>query len=202
MPDPAKIGLALHPSLAYLEQVAPLLARDVDILEVAPETTWYLARTGELRANRYHPEFLALGARHHLPFIAHGVGLSPGSAQPGPRRARWLARVADDQRHFNYLWYTDHLGASVLAGHDLALPLGLPMTATHAALVRDSLAAMQRIVPQSAGRRGAACRQREREEGGDAAHATDIAAKPPHIKRLRSARRMSDGDEPAASGVA
>lgn len=141
------IGLALHPSLAYLEQVAPLLARDVDILEVAPETTWYLARTGELRANRYHAEFLALGARHRLPFIAHGVGLSPGSAEPGPRRDRWLARVAEDHRRFNYLWYTDHLGATALAGHELALPLGLPMTQAHAALVRDSLAAMQRVVP-------------------------------------------------------
>lgn len=141
------IGLALHPALAYLDQVAPLLERDVDILEVAPETTWYHDRSGELRANGYHARFLALGERHRLPFIAHGVGLSPGSAEPGPRRARWLARLAADQQRFHYHWYTEHLGATVLADHELALPLGLPMTPTSAAIVRASLADMQRIVP-------------------------------------------------------
>ena len=43
------IGLALHPDLDYLERVAPLLERDVDVLEVAPETTWYLDPRGELQ---------------------------------------------------------------------------------------------------------------------------------------------------------
>ena len=60
------IGLALHPALAYLDQVAPLLEHDVDILEVAPETTWYHDRSGELRANGYHARFLALGERHGI----------------------------------------------------------------------------------------------------------------------------------------
>ncbi|WP_293269551.1 DUF692 family multinuclear iron-containing protein [Nannocystis sp.] len=141
------IGLALHPNLDYLERVAPLLEREVDVLEVAPETTWYLDPRGELRANGYHARFLALAARHTLPFIAHGVGLSPGSAGGPARRQRWLDRLAADQQRFSYRWYTDHLGASVLADHELALPIGLPMTATSVAIVRASLADMQRVVP-------------------------------------------------------
>ncbi len=141
------IGLALHPALEYLERIAPLLEREVELLEVAPETTWCLDRAGALRKNRYHDLFLALGARHKLPFIAHGVGLSPGSAEPGPRRARWLARLHDDHQRFDFRWYTEHLGATVLAGHELALPLPLPMTLAHAAIVRAGLADMQRIVP-------------------------------------------------------
>lgn len=141
------IGLALHPAQDYLERITPLLARHVDILEVAPETTWYRDPHGELQPNRYHARFLALGERHRLPFIAHGVGLSPGSAEPGPRRRRWLARLAADQARFDYRWYTEHLGATTLAGHELALPLGLPMTSDHAAIVRASLGDMQRITP-------------------------------------------------------
>ena len=147
MPTSPAIGLALHPSQDYLDRITPLLERDVDVLEVAPETTWYRDPHGELQANRYHARFLALGERHNLPFIAHGVGLSPGSAEPGLRRQRWLARLAADQTRFHYRWYTEHLGATVLADHELALPLGLPMTADHAAIVRASLGDMQRITP-------------------------------------------------------
>ena len=114
------IGLALHPALAYLDQVAPLLEHDVDILEVAPETTWYHDRSGELRANGYHARFLALGERHRLPFIAHGVGLSPGSAEPGPRRARWLARVAEDEALRASVWRAIASAREVCAGVCLA----------------------------------------------------------------------------------
>jgi len=144
----ARVGLALHPEATYLAQVMPLLERDVDILEVAPETTWALDEAGALTANEYHARFLAIGERLRLPFIAHGVGLSPGSAGDDARRERWLARVAEDQRHFKYLWYTDHLGATVLDGLEMTLPLGLPMTSEVAQIVRARLCEMQRVVPR------------------------------------------------------
>ncbi len=143
-----RVGLGLHPDRDYLERVMPLLEREVEILEVAPETTWAPDEAGALITNDYHRRFLAVGERLALPFIAHGVGLSPGSAGDAPRRARWLARMAEDQRRFNYLWYTDHLGASVLDGLEMTLPLGLPMTAEVAAIVRASLYEMQRVVPR------------------------------------------------------
>ena len=143
-----RVGLGLHPDRDYLERVIPVLEREVEILEVAPETTWALDETGALITNDYHRRFLAIGERLGLPFIAHGVGLSPGSAGDGPRRARWLARMAGDQRLFNYHWYTDHLGATVLDGLEMTLPIGLPMTADVAAIVRARLCEMQRVVPR------------------------------------------------------
>jgi uncharacterized protein (UPF0276 family) len=141
------IGLPLHPDPEYLERVMPLLEREVDVLELAPETTWALADDGALISNGYHAQFLALGERLGLPFIAHGVGLSPGSAGDDVRRARWLTRIAADHRRFEFRWYTDHLGATVLDGLEMALPLGLPMTAECAAIVRARLHALQQIVP-------------------------------------------------------
>ena len=146
MSSPA-IGLPLHPDPEYLERVMPLLEREVDVLELAPETTWALGDAGALIANGYHAQFLALGERLGLPFVAHGVGLSPGSAGDHARRDRWLARIREDHRRFEFCWYTDHLGATVLDGLEMALPLGLPMTATAVALVRARLRALQQIVP-------------------------------------------------------
>ena len=148
MTELARVGVPLHPEAEYLGRVMPLLAGEVDILEVAPETTWRLSERGELLPNRYHAEFLALGERLGLPFIAHGVGLSPGSAGDRDRRARWLARITADQAEFNYLWYTDHLGASVLDGLEMTLPVGLPMTAAVAEIVRSCLGELRRIVPR------------------------------------------------------
>src|SRR5262249_12673694 len=72
-----------------------------------------------------------------------------GSARPDPvRRARWLERMRLDQAQLGYLWYTEHLGASELAGRQLVLPLPLPHTPAAARAVRESLQAMQAIVPE------------------------------------------------------
>jgi uncharacterized protein len=141
------IGLTLQPDPDYLERLAALFARDVDVFEVAPETTWLPAADGTFAPNGYHAAFLRLGAQFSKPFIAHGVGLSLGTAGDADRRARWLARLAADQRQFNYRWYTDHLGASALAGLAMTLPIGLPMTPESVAVVRARLADMQAVVP-------------------------------------------------------
>jgi uncharacterized protein (UPF0276 family) len=144
----AGIGLVLQPEAQYLDCVEPLLPL-ADYLEVAPETLWWHREDGELRPNGYHARFAKLREKLELPFVAHGVGYSVGSGTRGDaaRRRRWLTQVALDHRTFDFRWWTDHLGATVVDGLALALPLPLPMTAGSAAVVRRRLAEMQRIVP-------------------------------------------------------
>lgn len=146
--DRPAIGLALHPDEHYLERAMGLYEREAELLELAPETTWALDERGELIENRFHARFLAIGQRFGLPFVAHGVGLSPGSAADPARRARWLARIAADHQRFDFRWYTEHLGVTVLDGLEMTLPLGLPMTPAAVAVTRACLAEMRSVVPR------------------------------------------------------
>ncbi len=145
------LGFTLQPEADFLGRCDGIIRRLVDYFEVAPETTWYEGRDGALVENGFHRRFAALA--DEAPgrfFVAHGVALSMGtaSAADAPRRRRWLARVAEDHRRFRFRWYTDHLGASALAGRAVTLPLPLPMDAEAARVVRGRLAAMQRVVPR------------------------------------------------------
>jgi hypothetical protein len=80
--------------------------------------------------------------------VAHGVGFSVGSVAPDPRRRRaWLERIAADAAEFGFEWYTDHLGATALAGDELILPLPLPMVSEMADVVRAALTELQSVVP-------------------------------------------------------
>lgn len=163
------VGLTLPPDEEFLDLVAPLLPDAVDYFEIAPETTWWeppadadegpgadasvepgQRRPVEFVPNGFHRRFAALGQRLGKPFVGHGVGYSFGtmSAADRPRRRRWLSRLRLDQAVFGFRWYTDHLGATALAGQALALPLPLPYSAYAAELVRRRLAALQRIVPE------------------------------------------------------
>ncbi len=142
------VGLVLPPSERDLELLAPLLESEPDYYEVAPETLWRVA-DGRLAPNGYHAKFAELHARSGRPFVAHGVAYSVGSASPGEdeRRARWRDAIAASHATFDFCWYTDHLGATVLAGRNVALPMPLPMTAGVADCVRARLAALQTVVP-------------------------------------------------------
>ena len=144
------VGFVLQPDLGFLDACGDLLRHAVDYYEVTPETTWRTDGAGRLEENGFHRLFLALGEETGKPFVAHGVGLSLGGSGrgDGPRKRRWLRRIAADQRRFRYRWYTDHLGATVRDGENLALPLPLAMTAAEAARVRRRLAALARIVPR------------------------------------------------------
>jgi uncharacterized protein (UPF0276 family) len=143
------VGFSLQPDLGFLDVCGGLLRTEVDYYEVAPETTWRVDGAGRLVENGFHRLFLALGEESGRSFVAHGVGLSLGGSGKGdgPRKRRWLRRIAEDQRRFRYRWYTDHLGATVKDGENVALPLPLEMTAAEAARVRRRLAALARIVP-------------------------------------------------------
>lgn len=146
----AEVGFALQPDAEFLALVEPLLAGPVDVLEVCPETTWRPGPGPGLLANGFHRRFLELGARHGKPFVAHGVGFSLGGQAPAdePRRARWLARMAEDQTAFRYRWWTDHMGVTAPASLNLTLPLPIPMTDVSAERVRTSLRAMRTVVPE------------------------------------------------------
>jgi hypothetical protein len=143
------VGLTLQPEEAFLALLGGVIEDDADYYEVAPETLWRLDGAGELVENGFSRGFAALRARTGRPFVAHGVGLSVGTAAraDAPRRRRWLERVGRDHRTFGFLWYTDHLGATSLGGLALTLPLALPMTAHAATVVRRSLRAMAAVVP-------------------------------------------------------
>lgn len=141
------IGLVLHADRGFLELTAPLL-RDVDYLEVAPETLWRTDERDALRPNDYHRCILAIGAATGLPFVAHGTGLSLGALadDDAARQARWLHRIRRDHARFRFRWYTEHLGATRLGGVHLGLPCPIPMTTAHAAAVRGRLGALRDVV--------------------------------------------------------
>lgn len=139
------VGFTLQPDAAFLDRCHALVD-DADYFEVAPETLWRVD-DGRFLPNGYHARFSRLRRRGRF-FVAHGVGLSLGSAAAADARRRraWLARVRADHAVFAFRWYTDHLGASSLDGLQMALPLPLPMTAEAARVVRRRLAQMQRVV--------------------------------------------------------
>ncbi|MFT3772335.1 MAG: DUF692 family protein [Minicystis sp.] len=143
------VGLTLQPEEAFLDLLGDVIRRDADYYEVAPETLWRLDGGGGLGENGFFRRFVALRAETDKPFVAHGVGFSVGTAAraDAARRRRWIERLRQDQAALGFLWYTDHLGASSLAGQAVTLPMALPMTAHAAAVVRRSLRAMAEVVP-------------------------------------------------------
>jgi uncharacterized protein (UPF0276 family) len=142
------VGFTLQPDREFLALTRPLVD-DADYYEVAPETLWRDDGDGGLRPNGYHQTFAELRRSTGKWFVAHGVGYSMGTsfAADAKRRRAWRAQVAADRRVFRFRWWTDHLGATSLGGHALALPVPLPMTARAASTVRRRLAEMQTVIP-------------------------------------------------------
>lgn len=140
------VGLMLQPEQRFLALLDDAIRKDVDYLVVMPETTW-IDREDGFQPNGFARAFRALGEQTGLPFVAHGVGLSLGSATVSPERTeRWLARIGEDTRTFGFRWYTDHLGMSVVGGREVTLPLPLPMCEEVADDVRRTLARVSAIV--------------------------------------------------------
>lgn len=143
------VGFSLQPEAHFLELLEPVLADEVDYFEVTPETTWRRGADGEWAPNDYWRRFAELGQRWRKRFVAHAVHGSFGTvdARDHDRQAKWQRRIARDHAAFDFLWCTDHLGAAVLDGRALALPIALPTTDAMAAIVRERLLALQRVVP-------------------------------------------------------
>lgn len=143
------VGLTLQPEEAFLDLLGRVIEEDADHYEVAPETLWRLDGAGALADNGFFRRFVALKEKTRRPFLAHGVGFSVGTSSraDAARRRRWIERVRRDHAALGFLWYTDHLGASSLAGSAVTLPIALPMTVHAASIVRRSLRAMASVVP-------------------------------------------------------
>ncbi|GAB4562570.1 MAG: hypothetical protein Tsb0020_11010 [Haliangiales bacterium] len=141
------LGFTLQPDEEFLGLCDEIIASRIDYVEIVPETSWQVDESGRLYENDFHAHFAALMKRAGLFAVAHGVGLSLGTAHDeGPRRARWIERMRADQRVFDYRWYTEHLGASSLAGQFMVLPVPTPMTALTAALIGQRLDEMRAVV--------------------------------------------------------
>ena len=84
-----------------------------------------------------------------LPLVAHGLGLSPGTAEPddSPRLKAWLEQIERDQGRFDFAWYTEHLGWCESVGRELLLPLPLPPTDEAVDTVVRRLSMLKPIVP-------------------------------------------------------
>ena len=123
------VGFSLQPEEAFLDLLGDVIRREPDYFELAPETCWAPERDGEFGRNGFSKTFERLGRAGGQGFVAHGVGFSVGSAEPDTeRRGRWLRAIARDHVCFDFGWYTDHLGVSVPAGHEILLPIALPYT--------------------------------------------------------------------------
>ena len=142
------VGFTLQPEEMFLGLLDEVIRTAIDYAEIAPETTWWSDGEAPLVANGFHRLFAEIVRENRLFAVAHGVGLSLGSAWPGeaPRQAAWLARMRADQSVFDYRWYSEHLGASMLGGMSMVLPMPVPMTATSVALIREGLCGMQSVV--------------------------------------------------------
>jgi len=147
---PLGVGMVLHPDAGYLDACADLLSES-DFFEVSPETLWRTDESGALHASRWADAFADIQHRSGRPFVGHGLGLSPGTA-PGSdaeerRLARWLQRVALDQKRFGFLWYTEHLGWVTAEGPAALLPLPLPRPDGSFHVVASRLSRLKPVIP-------------------------------------------------------
>src|SRR5262249_13989722 len=127
---PLGVGFALHPEAAYLELCRDIIEQEVDFLEVTPEALWQADREGGLSGNPWTSVLACIQERSGKPFVAHGLGLSPGTAgdRDEIRLQHWLQQIALQQQRFGFLWYTEHLGWIQTDGLEAVLPLPLPPT--------------------------------------------------------------------------
>lgn len=142
------VGFTLQPEHRFLDLLDEAVLPLADYFEVAPETLWYFNRQGEFAPNGFYRRILARGQELGKPFVAHGVGWSVGGLEPAddPRRVLWRNSIAATHHDYQFLWYTDHFGATRLAGQEMILPLGVPHTDRHAARVRANLRLLHETV--------------------------------------------------------
>jgi len=141
----------LHPDAEYLSLCREILEEEADYYEVSPETLWDVDARGNLVPSQVTDVFLEIKRRSGKPFVGHGLGLSPGTAATNPqedaRLQKWLARIREDQKLFEYQWYTEHLGWESADGLNAVLPLPLPPTEESAQVVASRLSLLKPIIP-------------------------------------------------------
>ncbi len=138
------VGFPLQPDRAFLALTEPLLA-GCDYVELVPETMW---RSEDGAPNGYHAAFLQLMERWDVFAVGHGVAFDLGCGHVDEdRRNLWLEHLVRDHATFAFRWISDHLGATSVAGEQVALPMPLPPTAATAARTRASLDLLGALAP-------------------------------------------------------
>jgi uncharacterized protein (UPF0276 family) len=150
--EPLGVGFVLHPNAEYLELCASIIEERADFFEVSPETLWQIEPNGHFRPSSWSDVMDNIRRESGRPMVAHGLGLSPGTAAPGDmeeeqRLQRWLERIRLDQERFNFCWYTEHLGWASAGGQVAVLPLPLPPTDEAVQTVADRLNRLRPIIP-------------------------------------------------------
>ena len=144
------VGFVLHPHGEYLALCREIIEQEADFFEVSPETLWRLDDANHLVASPWAKIFEEFKKHSGKPFVAHGLGLSPGTAatndQETKRLDRWLTRIRDDHARFGFLWYTEHLGWVNAEGLQAVLPLPLPATDESVAVVSSRLTLLKPII--------------------------------------------------------
>ncbi len=149
--DRLGVGIPLFPDFEYLELMREVIEDEADYFEVNPETLWRM-EDGRLVRNDYYPLFQQFRDRSGKPFVAHGLGFSPGTPVAGDRERTdaWLARLRDDQAEFRFAWMSEHLGWQIADGLQAVLPLPLPPTDEAVAVVAERMRLLSAISGTSA----------------------------------------------------
>lgn len=146
---PFGAGFVIHPIREYLQLCAPIIESDAEFYEVAPEGFWTRNADGSFCSAPFASTLERIRDVSGRPLVAHGLGLSPGTAEPddSPRLRAWLEQIERDQARFEFAWYTEHLGWCESAGRELLLPLPLPPTDEAAETVARRLSLLKPIIP-------------------------------------------------------
>jgi uncharacterized protein (UPF0276 family) len=145
------VGIPLYSDTKYLETIRPLIEKDADYFEIAPEQLWKQEGDGMV-PNDYYPLYLEIRDNLKKPFVAHGLLFSLGTSLDNPeeraRTDRWLKQIRYDHAQFQFRWYTDHLGWCISPeGRYAILPLPLPFTEESVETVAKRLRLLNEIVP-------------------------------------------------------
>jgi uncharacterized protein len=101
------VGFPLDGDPNYVALCQPIFEEDVDFFEVSPELFWQSDGRGSFCQSPYADLVSQVQQRTGRPLVAHGLGLSPGTAlddpTDGPRLARWLDQIQRDQQRFGAL---------------------------------------------------------------------------------------------------
>jgi uncharacterized protein len=145
---PLGAGFVIHPDKQYLQLCAPVIEREAEFYEVAPDAFWIRDDTS-CRSGPFAETLERIRDASRRPLVAHGLGLSPGTAESddSPRLLAWLAQIERDQERFAFEWYTEHLGWCESGGRELLLPLPLPPTDEAVATVARRLALLKPVIP-------------------------------------------------------
>ena len=121
-----KLGVGL----AYQAPLAPLLAaagRELDYVEVVPDILW--TDLGRAAEPRYIDDRAGRGALEQAsrgrPIVAHGIGLSIGSA--GVFDAAHVEQVERWRRRLGFPWHSDHLAFHLAEHGDALMNVGITL---------------------------------------------------------------------------